>query len=63
MVTIELYLLFRTRLIARHIEQPLFIKGNKVVRILSKITWLLNIYMYAINQAHTSIIGIKWELI
>lgn len=63
MVTITLYLLFRNMLIAYHIEQPLFIKGNKVVRILSKITWLLNIYMYAINQAHISIIGIKWELI
>ena len=63
MVTIELYLLFRNMLIACHIEHPLCIKGNKVVRILSKITWLLNIYIFAINQAHTSIIGIKWELI
>ena len=63
MVTIELYLLFRNMQIACYIEQPLCIKGNKMVRILSKITWLLNIYMYAINQAHTSSIGIKWELI
>ena len=63
MVTIKLYLLFRYMLIVCYIEQIIYIKGNKVIRILSKITWLLNIYMYAINQAHTSIIGIKWELI